>query len=264
MCGLTTPIQSILPSIPATMTSHQCQTQRLLTSRSPTRYLIMTPVPQTAFFFKGDINATGANNGPRVICKESPDKMQKPCFPIGETKCKLVGKSAHSTCLGSDDKHNTICYPVAYCNDVGPTRPWAEQYLAPPKDLVLETMPSANLLGFGSPSDYEFGLFQVMSCPKDSAGGGALEGISRMLQCRYYYALYAAGRGTSMNECGLLGRGKVGDPHVWVDASMNISSFDPTAKDWQPSTPDYAPLYAGFLTRPTIAIHARRIVSGPG
>lgn len=56
-------------------------------------------------------------------------------------------------------------------------------------------MLSANLLGFGSPDDYEFGLFQVMECPKSpdvaDAKSNLLGNVVKALNCQYYYALYA-------------------------------------------------------------------------
>lgn len=125
--------------------------------------------------------------------------------------------------------------------------PWSDGHvLEPPTNLTLDKMHSANLLGFDLPDDYEFGLFQVKSCPNASSGGGALDGIMRTLQCKHYYALYVAEKGVSMNECELLNRGAVGDKHVWADATMNITAFDPSWKDWYPVTPDYAPQYDSF------------------
>lgn len=120
-----------------------------------------------------------------------------------------------------------ICDPSIPLLGPPSTGPWVHEK---PELISSENSPSANVLGFGSAEQFEFGLFAAMDCSL-SLGTGLADALRR---------------GTSMNECGLLGRGTVGDPHVWVDASMNISAFDLSSKDWLPVKPDSASEYLSF------------------
>lgn len=126
------------------------------------------------------------------------------------------------------------------------TGQWAHEKPTDSKDS-----PSANLLGFGSPDDYDFGLFAAMDCPLNTGTGAGLGAVvsGAFSSCfRSYYTLYVGRRGDSMNDCRFLHRGPVslnGDHEVWVEDNFTVDSFHRTASEFT-LVPDTMPDYGNF------------------